>query len=155
MSEAADAADAAGATDEPQATGNHAADTADASRATGTPYATNPISREARQWAMICHLSALIGLLGNGIGFLLGPLVVWLIKREDDPFVEEQGKEAVNFQLTMLLLLFVSALFVFVLVGIPMLIAVFLMAIVSPIVAAIKSSDGHHYRYPLSIRFIK
>ena len=53
------------------------------------------------KWAMVCHLAALVGLLGNGIGFLLGPLVVWLFKNEDDPFIDEQGKEAVNFQITM------------------------------------------------------
>lgn len=117
--------------------------------------AANSISREARKWAAVCHLSALVGLLGNGIGFLLGPLAVWLVKRQDDPFIEEQGKEAVNFQLTMFLLLFVSVPFVFILIGIPMLIAVFLMATIAPIVAAIKASEGQCYRYPLSIRFIK
>ena len=50
-------------------------------------------SADARKWALICHLSAFVGLLGNGIGFLLGPLVLWLIKKGDDPFVDDQGKE--------------------------------------------------------------
>ena len=112
-------------------------------------------SRDARKWAAICHVSALVGLLGNGIGFLLGPLVVWLIKREDDPFIDDQGKEAVNFQITMFIAAFVSLLLVLVLIGIPLLLAVLLMMVVNPIIAAIKASDGEHYRYPVSIRLIK
>jgi uncharacterized Tic20 family protein len=142
----------------------------EAADASGTPYAENPADpanpgapidpraltvREARQWAMVCHLVALSGLLFNGIGFLLGPLVVWLIKREDDPFIDEQGKEAVNFQLTMFLLAFLCIPFIFILIGIPMIMLVGLMMIVFPVIAAIQSGDGKHYRYPLSIRFIK
>ncbi len=111
-------------------------------------------AKEARKWAMICHLSALVGLLGNGIGFLIGPLVVWLIKREDDPLIEEQGKEAVNFQLTMFLAMFVSLLLAFVLIGIPLLIIFGLMMVIFPIIAAVKTSNGERYRYPISIRFL-
>ena len=103
---------------------------------------------------MICHLSALVGLLGNGIGFFIGPLVVWLMKREDDPLIEEQGKEAVNFQLTMFLALFVSALLALVLIGIPLLIITGLMMVIFPIIAAVKTSNGERYRYPISIRFM-
>ncbi len=116
--------------------------------------ATTLSEKEARKWAMICHLSALVGLLGNGIGFLIGPLVMWLIKREDDPLIEEQGKEAVNFQLTMFLAIFVSALLVFVLIGIPLLIMFGLMMVIFPIIAGVKTSNGEHYRYPISIRFL-
>ena len=122
--------------------------------AEGPESATLP-SKEARQWAMICHLVALVGLLGNGIGFLLGPLVVWLIKRQDDPFIDEQGKEAVNFQITMLIAAVVSVPLVLVLVGVVLLIIVGILAIVFPIIAALKANEGAHYRYPLSIRFIK
>ena len=111
--------------------------------------------RKARRWATICHLAALVGLLGNGIGFVLGPLVVWLIMREEDPFVDEQGKEAVNFQITMLIATVVSAVLIFVCIGIVLLIVVGIMMIVFPIIGAIKANDGEHYRYPLSIRLIK
>ncbi len=110
--------------------------------------------RQARQWAMFCHLSALVGLLGNGIGFLIAPLIIWLIKKEDYPFVNEQGKEAVNFQITMLLAALVCIPLLFVVVGFVLLIAIGVLATVFPIIAAIKASDGIHYRYPLSIRFI-
>jgi uncharacterized Tic20 family protein len=111
-------------------------------------------AREAQKWATICHLIALVGLLGNGIGFLVGPLAVWLIKRHDDPLIDEQGKEAVNFQLTMLLALIISVLLFVVLIGIPMLVVFGLMTVIFPIIAAVKTSNGERYRYPFSIRFI-
>lgn len=110
--------------------------------------------REARKWAMLCHLSALVGLLGNGIGFLIGPLVVWLLKRHDDPLIDEQGKEAINFVLTMFLCLFVSLVLAFVLIGIPLLFVFGLWIVINPIVAAVKTSNGERYRYPVAIRFI-
>ena len=110
--------------------------------------------REARRWATICHLSALVGLLGNGIGFLLAPLIVWLIKRNDHPFLDEQGKEAVNFQITMLLAAVVSGLLMLVFIGFLLLPIVLVLMIVFPIVAALRASEGQHYRYPLTIRFL-
>ena len=110
--------------------------------------------KEARQWAMLCHLSALIGLLGNGIGFVLGPLFVWLFKREDAPLIDEAGKEALNFQLTMFLAIFACIPLLFILIGIPLLIVVGLVMTINPIIAAIKTSNGERYRYPISIRFI-
>ena len=113
------------------------------------------LSRDARKWAMICHIVALVGLLGNGIGFLVGPLVVWLIKREDDPFIDEQGKEAVNFQLTMLLAVIVSIVLVVVVIGFFLLFVLAVVMTVFPIIAAIKANNGEHYRYPLSFKFIK
>jgi len=113
------------------------------------------IPRNARQWAMICHLSALSGLLGNVIGFLLGPLIVWLVKREEHPFIDKQGKEAVNFQITMFIILFVSFLLCLLLIGFVFLIAVGLIMVIFPIIAAIRSDHGEDYRYPISFRFIK
>jgi uncharacterized Tic20 family protein len=112
-------------------------------------------SKDARKWAMFCHLSALVGILGNGLGFLVGPLVVWLLKKEDDPFIDEQGKEAVNFQITMFIALFVSGILVLVVIGIVMLIVVGIMMVVFPILGAIKANEGESYRYPFSIRFIQ
>jgi uncharacterized Tic20 family protein len=112
-------------------------------------------SKDARKWAMFCHLSALVGVLGNGLGFLVGPLVVWLLKKEDDPFINEQGKEAVNFQITMFIALFVSGILVLVVIGIVLLIVVGIMMIVFPIIGAIRANEGESYRYPFSIRFIQ
>ena len=102
---------------------------------------------------MLCQLSVLVGLLG--IGFLLGPLVVWLVKKNDNPFIDEQGKEAVNFQLTMFLAALVSAILVFVIIGIFLLIVVAIIATVFPIIGAIKASEGEHFQYPFALRLVK
>ena len=112
-------------------------------------------SSEANKWAMICHIVALVGLLGNGIGFVVGPLIVWLMKRGDDPFIDEQGKEAVNFQITMMIAFIVSCFLIVVVIGFALLAVCVIMMVVFPIIAAVKTSEGEHYRYPLSIRFIK
>jgi uncharacterized Tic20 family protein len=116
---------------------------------------SSEIPREVRKWAMICHIIALVGLIGNGIGFLLGPLIVWLLKREDHPFVDRQGKEAVNFQITMFILLLVSLLLALVLIGFVFMIIIALLMTIFPIIAAIKANEGEDYKYPFSIRFIK
>jgi uncharacterized Tic20 family protein len=116
---------------------------------------SSDIPREARKWAMICHIIALAGLLGNGIGFLIAPLIVWLIKREDHPFIDRQGKEAVNFQITMFIILFVSAILALVLIGFVFLFIVAFIMTVFPIIAAIKANEGNDYKYPFTIRFIK
>lgn len=105
--------------------------------------------------ASLLHLSALVGLLGNGIGFILAPLVIWVLKRDDDPFLDEQGKEAVNFQITMTLAAIVSAVLIVVGVGLLLLPVVLVAMVGLPIVAALRVRDGEDYAYPISIRFIK
>jgi len=112
------------------------------------------ISRDERTWAMICHLSAL-SVVFTGLGLVLGPLIVWLIKKEDMPFVDEQGKEALNFQITMLLAYIVSAILMIVLIGFLMLFVVGIFDLVMTIIASIKANDGEHYKYPLTLRLIK
>jgi uncharacterized Tic20 family protein len=106
-------------------------------------------------WGMLCHLLSLCQLLGIPFGNVIGPLVLWLVKRKEDPFVEVCGKESVNFQLSMTLYVVLSFLLMFVFVGFFTLIAVMVMNIVCTIIAAIKASDGIAYRYPGTIRFIQ
>ena len=113
------------------------------------------IPRDARKWAMLCHIVALVGLLGNGIGFVLGPLLVWMIKKEDHPFVDEQGKEAVNFQITMMLLAIACGLLAFFVIGLLLLPFVLIVAVVFSVVGAVKANEGEHYRYPFALRLIK
>jgi len=112
------------------------------------------ISKAERDWAMFTHLSAFSFAI-TGIGFVVGPLVMWLIKKDEYPFVDDQGKEAVNFQISIAIYAAVSVLLVFVLIGIVLLIAVVILDIVCIILAAMKAKDGERYRYPMSIRFIK
>lgn len=111
--------------------------------------------KQARNYGMLCHLTALVLFLGVPFGHLIGPLVVWLLKKNDHPFVDEQGKEALNFQISMTIYALVSALFVFVVVGIFFLIVLAIVDLILVIVASVKISNGQHYRYPLTIRFLK
>ena len=109
---------------------------------------------DARKWASLCHIVALSGLIGNGVGFVLGPLVVWLIKKDEFSFVEEQGKEAINFQITMIIAAILSGILTVIVIGFFLLVAVGIVMIAFPIIAAVKASNGEHYRYPFTIRFL-
>ena len=117
------------------------------------------MNKDARTWAMLCHLAGLgwlIFWLVPVIGGVICPLILWQIKKDEYSFVDEQGKEAVNFQISMLLYWIVAMLLCFVVcIGVPLVSIVFVTDIVLAIVAAIKAGEGHSYRYPFCIRFIK
>ena len=113
------------------------------------------INKDARMWAMFCHLAGLAGLVIPIIGNIVAPLVIWQIKKDDFPFVDQQGKEAVNFQISMSIYGFVAAILCFVCIGFPLLVAVYIVDVVFLLIAAVKANNGLHYRYPLTIRFIK
>jgi len=114
---------------------------------------------EARQWAMGAHLSALASMF---IGIpVVGPLLIYLIKKDEHPFVADQAREAVNFNLSFLLYLAVTGFIVFVLtfviIGlflIPIPIAIAIAWAVLAVVAGIKANQGEAYRYPMTIRFV-
>ena len=111
--------------------------------------------KQARNWGMLCHLTALAAFLGIPFGHILGPLIVWLIKKNEYPFVDEQGKESLNFQISVTIYSMPLFILVFLLIGIPLLIALFMADVMLVIIAAVKASNGESYRYPLTIRFIK
>ena len=121
-------------------------------------------SAEERNWAMVAHLSALAGGLLSGffggLGVFVGPLVVWLIKKDTMPFVDEQGKEALNFNITCAIALLILIVFSVMTLGIgllltvPLWVAVGIFWLVVTIIAAVKTSNGEHYRYPISLRLI-
>jgi uncharacterized Tic20 family protein len=113
------------------------------------------LSADERQWAMIAHFAALAAFIVPPIGGVLGPLVVWLVKREQSAFVAEAGKEAINFNIIVLLGAFVCAMLVIVFIGILLGVALFGFWLVMTVVAGIKASEGVHYRYPVSLRILK
>lgn len=128
--------------------------------------ATTGASAEERQWAMFAHLSALLGgLLTSGwagnIGFFIGPLIIWLMKKDTMPFVNDQGKEALNFAITVsiacvaLMMLTILSFGIGALLTIPLLMAIGITSLVFIIIAAIKANEGVAYRYPISIRLVK
>ncbi|MFZ3155212.1 DUF4870 domain-containing protein [Pseudomonas sp.] len=111
-------------------------------------------SQEARQWAMFCHFAAFLGLVFP-FGNLLGPLIVWQIKKDLDPFVDAQGKEALNFQISVALAALLCFLLMVVVIGFPLLVLVGIAALVLTIIAGIKANEGQAYRYPFAWRLVK
>lgn len=109
------------------------------------------LSTEARNWGAIGHLSAFIQFVG--IPSFVGPLVVWLFKK-DDPFITDQAKEALNFNISMAIYFIASLLAIILLVGILLVPIVAISWFVLVIVATIRASNGEAYRYPATIRFI-
>ena len=113
-------------------------------------------SKKERQWAMGCHL---IGLCGVVVPFpaagLIGALVLWLIKREDGAFIDDQGKESLNFQISLLIYAFACLLLTFIGIGILLFIPLVIFGFVCIIMATIKASEGSAFRYPVCIRLIK
>jgi uncharacterized protein len=112
-----------------------------------------PQSDPSQMWNVLCHVSALLGLVFP-LGFIVGPLVVWLTKRKEFPSVEINGKEALNFQLSCLIYLAISALLCLVLVGFFLLAVVAIFDVVMIIVASVQVSEGKSFRYPLTIRLV-
>ncbi len=103
---------------------------------------------------MLCHLTALAGVI-IPFGNLLGPLIVWLVKRDESPLVDREGKESLNFQISMSIYAIVSFLFIVLFIGIPMLVIVGLVDLILTIVATVKTANGESYVYPLTIRFLR
>jgi len=103
---------------------------------------------------MLCHLLAFSGYLVP-FGSVLGPLIIWMIKKDEMPFVDDQGKESLNFQLTMFIAMIVSIILMFVLIGFVLIGVIIIYQIVVIIIASIKANEGVRYRYPYTIRFIK
>ena len=103
---------------------------------------------------MLCHASALLGLFFHFLGHILGPLIVWLMKRGDSREIDAYGKESLNFQLSMLIYDAIAAILCIFLIGIPILIALWVLNTVLVIIASVKAGEGQFYRYPFTIRFI-
>jgi uncharacterized Tic20 family protein len=109
---------------------------------------------EAKQWALFTHLSALVGFF-IPFGNLLGPLIFWQIKKNEMPFIDDQGKEALNFQITATIAAAVSIILMFVLIGFLLIFVVGIAWLVLTIVGAIRANSGEYYRYPMTLRLIK
>jgi len=110
-------------------------------------------SADERQWAMFSHLSALIGLI-IPFGSIVGPLVIWLIKKDTMPFVNDQGKEALNFNITVAIAAIVGWILCFILIGFLVLAVVFVAWLVLAIIGTIKANEGTAYRYPFTLRLV-
>lgn len=134
--------------------------------APGDPLSAGMPSSEERQWAMFAHLSAILGglvtgALGGGWGCFIGPLIIWLVKKDTMPFVGDQAKEALNFNITVaiafvvLMVVTVMTLGIGLILTIPLWIIIGIFWLVFTIIAAIKANEGVRYRYPFALRLIK
>lgn len=115
----------------------------------------NELARpEDRTWVILCHLTAISLFIGVPFGNVIGPLIIWLIKKGESTTVDTHGKESLNFQISMTIYTFLAGLSCFVMIGFVLLPAVLLANLIFIIIASIKASNGEFYRYPLTIRFI-
>ncbi len=122
---------------------------------TPPPLPTASALNNARTWSVLCHASALLGVFLHFPGHLLGPLIVWLMKRGDSPEIDAHGKEALNFQISMLLYTLISGVFCLILIGFVFIAVLWVLNAIFVIIASIQASEGKFYRYPMTIRFIQ
>lgn len=108
---------------------------------------------DARMWAMFCHLSALLGYL-LPFGQLIGPAVVWMAKRERSCFVDAHGREALNFQISVMLYTVVALIACFVLIGFLLLFALVLFHVAMTLYASLRAQQGDAVRYPMALRVL-
>jgi hypothetical protein len=126
------------------------------------PFETPPppppgteLTKDAKMWGMFCHLAALAGFTGIPFATVLGPLIVWLIKKDEFAFVEDQGKESLNFQISIAIYTLICLPLFCIGIGPFLMIAVLLFDLIMVIIASIESNKGKAYRYPLCIRLVK
>jgi uncharacterized Tic20 family protein len=113
-----------------------------------------PLTNEIKNWGMLCHLSALLGFVPPFIGVILGPLVIWLIKGKEHPFIDANGRESLNFQISMLIYSAITSVTICIGIGFFLLPVLWAIDVILIVVAAVKASGGAVYRYPLTIRLI-
>jgi uncharacterized Tic20 family protein len=124
------------------------------------PEQSSTIDQQNRTWAMLCHLSALAGLI-IPFGNIIGPLVVWLVKKDEMPIVNEYGKESLNFQISMSIYIIaagiVAGILSFIVVGVflfPLIGLVGLVDLVLVVIASLQANKGIAYHYPFTLRLV-
>lgn len=105
-------------------------------------------TQDEKNLALIMHVLSLVGFS------LLGPLIVWLVKKDESAFLDRQGRELLNFQLSMLIYALVCVPLCFVLIGFPLLMLVGLASLVLTIIGLVKATEGKIYRFPLTIKML-
>ncbi len=119
------------------------------------PTRDTETNKDAKTFGMLCHLLGLAGLTGIPFSNVLGPFVMWQLKKNDYAFVDDQGKEAMNFQITVLIGVLICFPLMFIIIGALLLPALIVFDVVMVIIASMKANEGEKFRYPVCIRFIK
>lgn len=112
------------------------------------------MSQDEKNWGMFCHVAVFAGCIVP-LGNIIGPLVIWLMKKDQYGFVDYNARQAMNFQITLLIAMLAGLLLSFVMIGILMMIGFGIFALVATIKAIVASSRGEYYSYPCSIQFIR
>jgi hypothetical protein len=120
----------------------------------GTNGTTGAVDQAVRNTAVVAHLSTFAGLV-LPFGSVIGPLAVWLTRRDEDPFIDDAGREALNFGISIAIYGLVVLVAALMLIGIPFLIVGLVAWVVLASLAATKASQGQGYQYPLTIRFVR
>ena len=105
------------------------------------------ISSDDKTIGMLCHLSGLFS--------FFGPLIIWLIKKDDSEFVDANGKQALNFQISIFIYGVISAFLIIIVIGVFLLVALGIFSFIMIVIASIKAANGEVFQYPLSIQFLK
>jgi uncharacterized protein len=122
--------------------------------ATNQATGVGTVDQEVRNTAVAAHLSTLAGLVVP-FGSIIGPLAVWLTRRDRDPFIDDTGREALNFGISIAIYGLVALIRALLLVGIPLLILGTIAWVMLASLAAVKASHGQTYRYPLTLRLVR
>ncbi len=112
------------------------------------------MDQNTRTWAMVLHLSVFAGYIVPLAGLVV-PIVVWQLKKEEMPALDDHGKMVVNFLISMLIYSVISFVLVFAFIGIPLLFALSIIGIVFPIIGGIKANGGELWQYPLILKLVK
>lgn len=118
-------------------------------------FPSAPEDKSQRNWAMFTHLSALTAFVGIPFGNILGPLIIWLIKKDEMPLVAEEGRAALNFQISMTIYSMVAFFLCFVFIGFILIFPLIIANVVLIILATVKTSNGKKFVYPFTFEFIK
>ena len=105
-------------------------------------------TQDEKNLGLIMHVLSLVGLS------LIGPLIVWLIKKDESAFINIQGRELLNFQLSILIYALICVPLCFILIGIPMLFVIGIASLILTIIGLVKATEGKIYRFPLTIRML-
>ena len=114
--------------------------------------AVDRVSSDTNMWGMFVHLSQFCGYVVPLAGLVV-PIVLWQIKKDESEIIDRHGRIVVNWIITEVILAIVFALLIFVLIGIPLLVALGVVGVVFPIIGAVKANNGEVWPYPCSIRF--
>jgi uncharacterized Tic20 family protein len=104
-------------------------------------------TQDEKTIAMLCHITGLIS--------FIGPLIVWLLKKDESEFIDANGKQALNFQISIFIYSIVASMLIVLLIGIPLLVAIGLFSLVMIVLASVKALNGEVFEYPLSMKILK